>query len=177
MATPLVAGLVGLLLSQNANLTGMEMRSLLQVTAAQVQIETACNCRIDAGNAMEALTTKKMFISPAALTLKPKETVQLNVVFGKAPYSFATQNEAVLTVDANGLVTAVGKGEGRILAKDSTGFTASTLDLRVDDGTSTSPGNPGNPGDPGAPGECPLGDPATCEMMCSISPDLPWCKK
>ncbi|MEZ4872532.1 MAG: S8 family serine peptidase [Bdellovibrionales bacterium] len=76
MATPLVAGLVALLKSQNPELTGQDARALLQTTGAKVSIETACNCRIDAGEAMSALVEKRMFISPAAMTLSPSDSAQ-----------------------------------------------------------------------------------------------------
>ena len=76
MATPLVAGLVAFLKAQDPSLTGAEIRSLMQTTGAKVQIETACNCRIDALASVDALLAKKSWMVPAAATLAVDATHQ-----------------------------------------------------------------------------------------------------
>ncbi|MGE3756672.1 MAG: S8 family serine peptidase [Pseudobdellovibrionaceae bacterium] len=165
MATPLVSGLVALLKAQDRTLTGAQIRSLLQTTGAKVSIETACDCRVDAGEAMQTLKSQKMFVSPAARTLKVGGTQKFEGVYGKAPFSFASLNATVASIDAGtGELKALAKGDTTITVKDSTGATATSLAIRVMDGSQTPP-----------PGECPLGDPAICELICQFQPDLPFC--
>ncbi len=172
MATPLVSGIVGLLKSVDPKLTGAQARALLQATGAKVNIETACNCRVDAAAAVEALQKKKMLVVPMAAALDLNETVQLDVMNAKGAVSFASSDDAILSVSETGLVTAKAKGEARISAKDSEGNSLETLDFIV----GQSSGNDGGGGGPTPPGECPLGDPQLCEIICGIQPDLPFCQ-
>ncbi|MFN7903887.1 MAG: S8 family serine peptidase, partial [Pseudobdellovibrionaceae bacterium] len=180
MATPLVSGLVAFLKSQDPTLTGAQIRALLQSTGAKVSIETACNCRVDAFEAVDALLSKKMYLVPSAATLKADESVTLQVMNGKAPYSFASSSDAI-TVDQAGVMKAVGKGTATITVKDADGVTFTSLDIVAGNASSTpNPGNPNPPGtppsQPGPPGECPLGDQATCDMICLLDPTLPFCQ-
>jgi thermitase len=165
MATPLVAGIVGLIKSQYPNMTGAEVRALLQTTGAKVAIETACDCRVDAGAALTALKAEQMFMVPAAAALKPQETVQIQVKNGKAPFTFASSNTAAATVSADGLVTAAAEGIAKISVKDATDKTITSLDYVVAKQNS------------GGGGQCPIGDPALCQILCGIRPDLPFCTK
>lgn len=178
MATPLVAGLVAFLKAQDASLTGAEIKALLQTTGAKVNINTACNCRIDAFAAVDTLLAQKSWIVPAAATIAEKATLQMALKNASGAVKFESTNPSVITVDANGLVTAVAKGTAAVKATDSKG-TIQTLDINVGAGSS-SPGNPpgDSPSDPGNPGggECPVQDPATCDMLCKIMPSAPWCK-
>lgn len=173
MATPLVAGLVAFLKSQDSSLTGAQIRAILQTTGAKVSIQTACNCRIDAFNAVDAILAKKMFIIPAAATLNPKETLNLSILNGKAPFKYVSSNASAATISDLGVVAAVANGKTVISVTDAEGKTASTLDINVGASSNPSPGNPTPPGD----GSCPLGDPALCQIICQIQPDLPFCKK
>jgi thermitase len=188
MATPLVAGLVAFLKAQDATLTGAEVKALLQTTGSKVSISTACDCRIDALAATETLLAKKAFVVPAAATIAEKGTLQLTLKNATAT-AYESSNPAVLTVDNNGLVTAVGKGTATVKVTDSTGAITKSLDLNVgavaapqppsDDPNppGDDPGqDPGNP--PGMPGgdQCPIQDPSTCQMLCQVLPDAPWCK-
>jgi len=169
MATPLVAGLVALLKSQDSTLTGVKIRSLLQSTGAKVSIETACNCRVDAGSAMTALLNKAAYLAPAAGTLAINATQKIELVNASGAVTFTSSNPAVASVDATGTLKALTKGEVTVTAKDAKGISATSLNFYVADGTD----NGGGGGD----GECPLGDPALCEMLCGIMPDLPFCKQ
>jgi thermitase len=182
MATPLVAGLVAFLKAQDPSLTGAEVRSLMQTTGAQVQIETACNCRIDAFAAVDTLLSKKAWMVPATATIEEKATLQMTMKNASGAVKFESSNPAVATIDANGLLTAVSKGSVTVKATDAAGTATQSLDINVG-AVASNPGNPGNPGtpDPGTPpgggdGSCPLGDPATCDMICTILPTAPWCK-
>lgn len=174
MATPLVAGLVAFLKAQDATLTGAEVRSLMQATGAKVQIETACNCRIDAFAAVDTLLAKKAWMVPAAATVAEKATLQMAMKNASGAVKFESSNPAVASIDANGLLTAVAKGTVTVKGTDAAGNAVQSLDINVG-AVASSPGNPGNPGMPG--GDCPLGDQALCDGICQIFPQAPWCSK
>lgn len=175
MATPLVAGMVAFLKAQDPSLTGVQIKALLQSTGVKNSIETACNCRVDAFAAVDHLLNKKPWIYPAAASLGEKQTLQLNVMNMGSNVNFTSSNPAVLTVDNSGVVTAVASGSAQITAKDATGASASTLDIYVGAGSSNP--NPGQPPGGGGGGECPIDDPALCEILCGIMPDMPWCSQ
>lgn len=174
MATPLVAGLVALVKAQDNTLKPMEIRSLLQATGTKVGIQTACDCRIDAYEAVETVLSKKMFVSPYATTIGTNSTQQFTGVYGKAPFTFASSNTAVATIDANGLMTGLKEGETTVTVTDSAGVSATSYKIYVGKPTATPPG-PGEP-PPGGGGDCPLGDQALCDAICQMMPDLPFCK-
>jgi thermitase len=173
MATPLVAGLVALLKAQDAGLSGAQIRAILQTSGAQVSIQTACNCRVDAFNAVDAVKAKKMTMVPAAATLATGESVTMQVLYGQAPFKFVSSDPAIATVSDAGVVAAVANGATRISATDAAGKSASTLDIHV----GAAGKDPGNPDEPGNPGECPVGNPQLCEILCKIQPTLPFCKQ
>lgn len=167
MATPLVAGLVALMKSQDKNLSGLEARSVLQMTGAKVSIETACNCRVDAYAALEAIEAKALTVVPAALTLAPAASQQFSAYGGRAPFSFTSSNTTTATISETGALTAVAVGETTVTVKDAQGKTATSLAIHVADASTTPPGG----------GECPFGDPQLCAIMCQIMPTAPWCTK
>ncbi len=169
MATPLVAGLVAFLKAQDPSLTGAEVRSLMQTTGAKVQIETACNCRIDALAAVDTLLSKKAWMVPAAATIAEKATLQMAMKNASGAVKFESSNPAVATIDANGMLTAVAKGTLSVKATDAAGTAVQSLDINV--GAVASENPPGGGG-----GDCPLGDAATCQAICAIFPTAPWCK-
>lgn len=179
MATPLVAGLVAFLKAQDASLTAQEVRALLQATGSKVNIETACNCRIDALAAVTTLLDKKAWLVPTAGSLAANETVQVTLKNGAAT-QFTSSNPAVLTVSASGLITGVANGSATITATDAAGVATTSLNFYVGKAQSTPPPtdpgtpDPGQPGEPG--GECPIQDPAMCQILCQLMPDAPWCQ-
>lgn len=158
MATPLVAGAVALLLSQNDKLTGEELRSLLQVTGAQTDIEVACNCRIDMGASMEALVNKKMFIAPATKTLAVGKTQSFHAVFSTSDVKFESTKPEIATIDEKGTLTAVKNGTTRVVITNANGDTASSLDITVGELKEE------------ASGDCPLGNPLLCQIICKVLP-------
>lgn len=164
MATPLVAGMVGFLKSQDPTLTGKQIRALLQTTGAKVAIETACNCRVDAFNAVDHLLSKKPWVVPAAASVDLNGTINVSMVNGVAPFTYASSNPAALTVDAQGVAKGLAEGVSTITVTDANGVAVSSLDYNV--GLKASA--------PGG-GDCPLGDAAMCESICAIMPDLPFC--
>ncbi len=172
MATPLVAGLVGFLRSQDPNLTGKQIRALLQTTGVKVGIETACNCRIDAFNAVDHLLAKKPWVVPAAAALDVNGTVNVSLTNGVGPFTFASSNPSVLSIDGQGVATGVAQGSAVITVTDATGLKVSSLDYNVGQASGGGGGGGG-----GAPADCPFDDPATCEAMCAIFPNMPFCSK
>ncbi|MBC7372221.1 MAG: S8 family serine peptidase [Bdellovibrionaceae bacterium] len=177
MATPLVSGLVALLKAQDATLTGAQIRAILQTSGAKAQIQTACNCRVDALNAVDVIISKKLVVVPAAATIGTGEKIDFSVLHGKAPFKFVSSKPAVATVSETGALTAVANGATVISVTDAAGATAMSLDINV--GAKPSAPNPpgGDPGNPGTPGECPIGSPELCQIICQIQPDLPFCNK
>jgi thermitase len=175
MATPLVSGLVAFLLAQDGSLTGSQMRALLQSTGTAVQIQTASNTRVDAAAATDAVLGKKLFIAPAAATLKVGESMKFSGVHGAGNYSYTVANASVGEIAADGSFKATAKGDTTISVKDSAGSSATSLQIHVVDGSSTP--NPPDNGGGGMPGgDCPLGDQQMCDIICQMKPDLPFCK-
>lgn len=177
MATPLVAGLVAFLKSQDPALTGAEVRSLLQTTGAKVNIETACNCRVDAFAAVDTLMSQKAWLVPAAATIAEQATLQMTLKNAQGVVRFESSNPAIATINEQGLLTAVAQGTVTVKATDASGNSYQSLDINVGKVSSTQPpddggGLPGMPGD----GECPLGDAQLCQILCQIMPTAPWCK-
>jgi thermitase len=166
MATPLVAGLVALVKAQDPTLTGAQIRALLQTTGAQVKIQTACNCRVDAFAAVDAVKSQKMTVVPAAATLATGGTLNLSVLYGQAPFKFVSSNPAVASVSETGTLTAAGNGITRVSVTDAAGKVASTLDIHVG----------ANGTDPKPPGDCPLGSQKLCDIICKVKPELPFCQ-
>lgn len=169
MATPLVAGLVALIKAHDKNLTPAELRSLIMSTGAKVNIEVACNCRVDAAQTIETVLSKKMFVHPFAGTYAVGDKVQFAGVYGQAPFTFTSSNTSVATISAAGELTAVANGETQITVSDSAGKTAQSHKIIV--GASSGGGDDGG----GGTGECPFQDPMMCELACQIMPSLPWC--
>jgi thermitase len=179
MATPLVAGMVAFLKAQDSSLNAVQMRSLVQASGVQTAIQTACDCRVDAFQAVDTIKNKTMFVSPFGATIVKGETQAFEGVYGKAPFTFTSSNPSVATIDASGLLTAVSNGDTVVTVKDAAGATASSHKIYVG-ATASAPAEPpggGLPGAPGGGGECPIADPAMCDVMCGIMPDAPWCKQ
>jgi thermitase len=176
MATPLVAGLVALVKAQDASLTPMQIRSILQSTGDKVSIETQCDCRINAASAIDAIKAHKLTVSPYAATYQKGDKVQFEAIYGKAPYQFTSSTPSVATIDANGQFVAVANGTTTITVKDATGATATSYNINVADQPPPDDGGGGMPGLPGD-GKCPIDNPELCQAACQFMPDLPWCKK
>lgn len=171
MATPLVAGLVALLKAQDPKLTGVQIKALIQSTGVRNSIETACNCRIDAFQAVDQLVSKKPWIYPAAASLAKEATLKLGVTNMEGRVSFTSSNPQVLTVDENGQLMAVNDGIAQVTAKDAAGKIATSLDFII--GT----GKGGGGSNPGGPNQCPYESPRRCELACWFNPRLAWCAK
>jgi thermitase len=172
MATPMVSGLVALLMAQDNTLTGVEVRSLIQSSAKKVNIETACDCRIDAGAAVENLIKQRMFVVPFAESLEKSQTMKFTAKYAQGALQFESSNPKVATINAEGVLTAVAEGDTVVSVTDAAGQKALSHKIYVrgqgkggDDG-----------GGGGGGGECPIGSPQECEFLCSIMPSLPFCQ-
>lgn len=170
MATPLVSGLVAWLKSQDPTLTGDQIRSLLQTTGAKVSIETACNCRVDALSAIEGLQAKTMIVTPATWSVAIGGTRQFGSLNGQGALKFESSNATVATIDAAGILKANAEGETTVKVTDASGATATSQAIRI---IAAGGGGGGGGGGEG----CPIDDPMTCQALCGIMPELPWCQK
>ena len=165
MATPLVAGMVALLKAQDPNLTGAQIRALLQTSGAPVKIETACNCRLDALNAMDHLLSKKPWLVPAAATMNVDEELSLSPMNLQGSIQFSSSSPETVSVTPSGVVRALKAGVAQITATDGEGRSARSLDFVV----------LGKSGGGGAE-ECPY-SPVRCQWTCRMNPSKPYCKK
>jgi thermitase len=132
MSAPLVAGLIAFIKAQNNTLNPVQMKSLLQASADKANIDTACNCRVNAANAIDTVLKKKMFVSPFAGTMKTiGSKMQFEAVFGVAPFTYSVSNSKVASIDNNGLLTATGLGDVKVSIVDANGVTASSYNIYV----------------------------------------------
>ncbi len=166
MATPLVAGLVALLKSERSDLTGAQIKAILQTTGAKTAIEVACKCRVDAESAMKAIVNKDMVVVPAAATVAPKGKLSFDAINANGAVTFTSSDPAIASISESGELVANTKGSVKITATDAQGKTAQSLDIFIAELTD-SPDNGGG-------GQCPF-PPEMCETICQINPDLPFC--
>ncbi len=170
MATPLVAGLVALVKSEASSegrtIKPLEIRSILQATGADVNIQTACQCRVDAEAALLRFSKDELTVVPAALTVVPGGSASFSGFGGKAPYSFTSSNPAVASVSADGHLTAQSEGEVKVTIQDADGVRSVSKSIWI--------APKSDPGSGGGDNQCPY-DPQTCSVLCLIFPNLPWC--
>jgi thermitase len=169
MAAPLVAGLVAVMLSHDKNLTAPQVKALLQASGEKVSIETACECRIDAGAVVSRIDATTLTVVPQAATIAPNSTLQFSTFGGRAPFKFSSSADSIGSITTDGLLTAKGTGEVNITVVDADNVTNQSLRIRIVEGS-------GGGGGGGGGEECPL-DPALCAIMCQLEPTLPWCAK
>ena len=162
MATPLVAGLVALLKSQNKNPLGpTEAKALLQSTGDKVKIESACNCRINAAAAAEALRTNKLTLVPTAHTFTLGDKGKFKAFGGQGGYTFASATPEVLAVNDDGTLEAKALGDATVKVTDARGEAVESIALRVVNAK-------------GGDGKCPFIG-AICQISCTINPHIHWC--
>ena len=166
MATPLVSGIAALLLSQaieeGRSITPSEVKAILQSTGEPTEIETACQCRVSAFNALLNVTDNQLTMVPFAATLEEQEQGTLSAIGGQEPYTFKSSNEDIISITEDGLFEAKSLGQTEIYLEDALGSSQSSDRFFV-----------GFPEKSGA--ECPLENPVFCEILCSYDPTLPWC--
>lgn len=198
MSAPMVAGLVAFLLAQNERLTGAQIKALLQATGARAPTETACNCRVDALAAVEALLENKMWTVPFAGTFGHGTSFVLEVINGQPPFRYSVSNPWVARVSQTGLVSLERPGSFVITVTDATGKAVRTQRFSVlRNQPVPEPPDPPKPPAPEPPGptpappppdpdlvevqlppareECALGDPLACQVICALQPKAPLC--
>lgn len=72
-------------------------------------------------------------LNNGALELISGENTQFSVSGGQAPYTWTSSNESVLTVDADGLITAMGGGQAYVTATDADGAKGNSAPITVKD--------------------------------------------
>jgi len=165
MAAPFVSGALAFLKAQDMTLTPEELEALVQATGDKVDIENACNCRINVLSAYNAVVDQTPFFVPTTTTVAPGGSQNFRVR-NMEVVTYASSDAAVATIDANGVLTAVAKGTVTLTATDADGNTASSLTIRIAEKSD------GGSGGGGGGGSCPLPDPAQCEILCPIFPEL-----
>lgn len=168
MATPLVSGLVALVLSYakqiGVEITPTEVKALLSATGDVVDIETASSRRVNAGAALKALDERKLLLNPFAKTVGVDEAIQLGTMNASDTLAFSVSDKTLADISPEGLLTGKADGQVSVTVKDDTGaeFTSDRFFI----GQSEAP-----PGDD----MCPFDDPSMCDIFCQIDPTFPWC--
>lgn len=166
MATPLVAGLVALMKSVDPDLTLNQARALLQNTGVAVDIKTACDCRVDASQAVGAALNKKFSTVPAAATIDVGGKLQFSAYGGKAPFTYSSSDVAVASISVTGELSGVAKGKVTVSMTDADGKSATSKSIWVGEAAGAPPGG----------AECPFQDPMFCMISCIVMPSMPWCE-
>jgi len=84
-----------------------------------------------------SITVSDIAISPDTALLAIGDIQQFTVSGGVAPYSWSTGNVTIATIDAAGLLTAVGAGVTNVTVTDASGVFISSGDITVRDVTVT----------------------------------------
>lgn len=170
MATPLISGVVAFLKAQEPTLTGEQVLALMQDTADAVSIESACDCKVNAAGAAQAIVDKKKIVVPTAATLFLTEARQFSLLNADGAVTFTSSDENVASFDASGMLTAKTEGQINVTAVDAKGASITSQSIHIVD-----PANLGG----GGGGDCPLGDQSICDAICGILPPgmVPWCGK
>ena len=177
MATPLVAGIVGLIKSREEakDLTPLQIRSILQSTGIVSTVKSKSDRVIDAAAAIDAVIEKKLTVVPAAATIEIDGTLQFAAVGGAGDYEFSVSDAEVASLDESGLLTGLKEGQIEVLVKDSADAEAQSLAIYVVAKAGSGGGDEGG-GQPPEVGDCPLGNPFLCMISCLFMPEAPWCK-
>ena len=78
-----------------------------------------------------AITVSQIAVTPTTALLSIDQTAQFSASGGVAPYAWSSSNLAVATIDASGLLTAVGAGLATVTATDSNGVSGSSGTIEV----------------------------------------------
>lgn len=148
MASPMVSGVVALMLSVNPGLTVDQVKDILNDTAVDLAApgwdEATGAGRVNAAAAVSAaagipytpVSVAGITLSDTALDLTAGETYQLHAKVSPLGASdksvtYSSSNQSTVTVDSSGLMTAVGRGTAVITAKTSAGNFASSCSVSV----------------------------------------------
>ena len=127
MATPVVAGAAALLRSyanrHNIKRSPAAIKAILTGTGDAVDIESACGCRVNLGNAIKHLSHNYLTLVPTALTVDVGKRRRFKGVGGRRPYMFTSSDPDIATINKYGLMKAVSPGTVSITVQDSRGQT------------------------------------------------------
>lgn len=169
MAVPMVSGILALMaseaLEQGTKLTGPQAYSILQASGDLVDIETQCQCRINAGKALAAVGTNKVTVVPSAKTLIVGEEVKLDGFGGEAPYSYSIDDLELAEITEEQVLVAKAPGAVTVEISDSLGEVSYSKSLRIIPDSSTNPG------------QCPLGPQLFCNISCFFNPNQDFCEQ
>jgi thermitase len=165
MATPLVSGLVALLLSyakeHGLTYTPTEIKAILQQTAENADVETACQCRVSAKGALQNLAENSLTMVPFALTLESKKTHQMQGIGGEEGYEFSSSDDSIASITPEGSLTAKANGQVKITVQDQAGKIVTSDRIFI--------------GKTENKNQCPFQSPIFCQIFCAYDPTLPWC--
>lgn len=165
MATPLVSGLISLMLSyakkENKTYTPQEIKAILQQTGEKADIETACQCRVSAQGALKNIAENSLTMIPFALTLEPQANYKLKGRGGEEGYQFLSSDPSIASITQEGTLTAKEKGQVKITLQDQA--KQSVVSDRFFVGKTENKN------------QCPLQNPIFCQILCAYDPTLPWC--
>lgn len=151
MASPVVAGVVALMLSVNPSLTVGEVKSLLYSTAVDLgtpgRDDYFGNGRVNAQAAVAAAAAaaagtaavEGFSLNPTSTVLAVNETLQLNPAFtpsnaANKNVSYSSNTPSVATASVSGVVTAVSQGTAVVTATTADGGFQDTCQLTVKSG-------------------------------------------
>lgn len=134
MASPVVTGIVALLLSTNSSLSVDQMTKAITSTTdpvAALRGRVVTGGRVNALRALQAVggsttppvtTPVPVSVTPATGSATVGNTIQFQATGGTPPYTWSVTNTAVGTVNAtSGLFTAALAGSTSVVARDSVG--------------------------------------------------------
>lgn len=132
MASPVVTGIVALLLSTNPSLSVAQMTDAIRSTVdpvAALNGRVVTGGRVNAFRALQAVggtppvtTPVPVSVTPAAGTATVGSTIQFQATGGTPPFTWSVTNTAVGTVNTtSGLFTAALAGSTSVVARDSVG--------------------------------------------------------
>ena len=133
MATPMVTGIAGLILSREPSLYGISLRNAILNSIDERNVyKGKISTRGDI-NATTALTQLSggFQVWPSRITLKSGSQYQFTAFQASGSVSWSVSPSSLGSIDANGVLTAKADGDLTVTANDSGGHTASTVWLRV----------------------------------------------
>jgi uncharacterized protein YjdB len=138
MASPVVAGVAGLVLAASPGLSVGELKNVLTSTVDRIPAltnRTISGGRVNAFNALQSVAAtpppppappaQPLSVSPANPTVAAGASLTFTASGGTAPYSWSVNNPAVGNIGSTGVFTGISGGSVTVTATDSDGTQAS----------------------------------------------------